>query len=73
MLVVHIQEFRQFDRNSQNGRASPGLLLAPIVACKCVWVGVHVGMHMVCLGLSVSVRFWYKVWQGLVYYTMYKV
>ena len=26
---------------------------------------VCVGMHMVRPGLSVSVRFWYKMWQGL--------
>ena len=54
-----------FRENSQKGRASPGLLLAPIAACKCVWVGVRVGMHMVRPDLSVSVRFWYKVWQGI--------
>ena len=65
MLVVHIQEFRQFDRNSQNGRASPGLLLAPIVACKCLGVGVCVGMHTALRGLSMSGTrcgmVWYKV------------
>ena len=27
-----------FSKYSQKGRASPGLLLAPLAACKCVWV-----------------------------------
>ena len=69
---MHIAQCFWFWRYSQNGRASPGLLLALIAAYfRCLLSDLLKSASRICLRLSGSVRsgtscgkVWYKVWQG---------